>query len=143
RKWSLCTSASVPLTSRAMQLSSPLSFAEVFRRVQAGEEVPGLQELDVRPCHSAPTVSRLSRVSKPWEKGSETSQIPTKPVHIQFLPSTCALPPRIRGCHRSEGYDRGSRWSWRKPSTLPSGGTNPTGLLQDGQSGRRCSHWRH
>nr|XP_028848752.1 uncharacterized protein C6orf226 homolog [Denticeps clupeoides] len=53
--------------------AEPLSFAEVFRRVQAGEEVPGLQELDVRPCHSAPTVSRLSRVSKPWEKGSGVS----------------------------------------------------------------------
>ncbi|ROL48980.1 hypothetical protein DPX16_7541 [Anabarilius grahami] len=45
-----------------------LSFPEVFRMIQAGEEVPGLQKLDVEPCHDQPTVSQMPRKSKPWEK---------------------------------------------------------------------------
>lgn len=45
-----------------------LSFPEVFRMIQAGEEVPGLQKLDVKPCHDQPTVSQMPRKSKPWEK---------------------------------------------------------------------------
>lgn len=45
-----------------------LSFPEVFRMIQAGEEVPGLQKLDIKPCHEQPTVSQMPRKSKPWEK---------------------------------------------------------------------------
>lgn len=45
-----------------------LSFPEVFRRIQAGEEVPGLQKLDIKPCHDQPTVSQMPRKTKPWEK---------------------------------------------------------------------------
>ncbi|KAJ8412284.1 hypothetical protein AAFF_G00145510 [Aldrovandia affinis] len=44
-----------------------LSFAEVFRLIQADEDVPGLQKLDIRPCQQSPTASRLSRRAKPWE----------------------------------------------------------------------------
>ncbi|KAG7477895.1 hypothetical protein MATL_G00074490 [Megalops atlanticus] len=47
---------------------SPLSFAEVFRLIQAGEDVPGLQKLDIRPCHQTPTASQISRKPKPWEQ---------------------------------------------------------------------------
>uniref|UniRef100_A0A673G7D7 Peroxisomal membrane protein PEX14-like KPWE domain-containing protein n=1 Tax=Sinocyclocheilus rhinocerous TaxID=307959 RepID=A0A673G7D7_9TELE len=32
-----------------------LSFPEVFSMIQAGEEVPGLQKLDIKPCHDQPT----------------------------------------------------------------------------------------
>lgn len=45
-----------------------LSFPEVFRMIQAGEEVPGLQKLDIKPCQEQPTVSQMPRKSKPWEK---------------------------------------------------------------------------
>lgn len=45
-----------------------LSFPEVFRMIQAGEEVPGLQKLEIKPCHEQPTVSQMPRKSKPWEK---------------------------------------------------------------------------
>lgn len=45
-----------------------LSFPEVFRMIQAGEEVPGLQTLDIKPCNDQPTVSQMPRKSKPWEK---------------------------------------------------------------------------
>ncbi|KAK2898537.1 hypothetical protein Q8A67_009955 [Cirrhinus molitorella] len=45
-----------------------LSFPEVFRMIQAGEEVPGLQKLDIKPCQEHPTVSQMPRKSKPWEK---------------------------------------------------------------------------
>uniref|UniRef100_A0A671LHS0 Peroxisomal membrane protein PEX14-like KPWE domain-containing protein n=1 Tax=Sinocyclocheilus anshuiensis TaxID=1608454 RepID=A0A671LHS0_9TELE len=38
-----------------------LSFPEVFRMIQAGEEVPGLQKLDIKPCHDQPTVSQMPR----------------------------------------------------------------------------------
>ncbi len=45
-----------------------LSFPEVFRMIQAGEEVPGLHKLDIKPCHEQPTGSQMPRKSKPWEK---------------------------------------------------------------------------
>ncbi|KAK1801308.1 hypothetical protein P4O66_022980 [Electrophorus voltai] len=46
----------------------PLSFAEVFRMIQTGEEIPGLLNLDIKPCNQLPTVSHMSRKLKPWEK---------------------------------------------------------------------------
>ncbi|XP_017577920.1 uncharacterized protein LOC108442406 [Pygocentrus nattereri] len=46
----------------------PLSFAEVFRMIQAGEEIPGLQKLDIKPSNQQPTVSQMLRKLKPWEK---------------------------------------------------------------------------
>ncbi|KAI4884061.1 hypothetical protein NFI96_030671, partial [Prochilodus magdalenae] len=46
----------------------PLSFAEVFRMIQAGEEIPGLQKLDIKACNQQPTGSQMSRKLKPWEK---------------------------------------------------------------------------
>ncbi|KAL6458867.1 hypothetical protein MHYP_G00323390 [Metynnis hypsauchen] len=46
----------------------PLSFAEVFRMIQAGEEIPGLQKLDIKPCNQQPTDSQMLRKLKPWEK---------------------------------------------------------------------------
>lgn len=45
-----------------------LSFAEVFRMIQAGEEIPGLQKLDIKPCNQLPTSSQMTRKLKPWEK---------------------------------------------------------------------------
>lgn len=45
-----------------------LSFAEVFQKIQAGEEIPGLQKLDIKPCNQLPTSSQMTRKLKPWEK---------------------------------------------------------------------------
>ncbi|KAI1890265.1 hypothetical protein AGOR_G00151960 [Albula goreensis] len=45
-----------------------LSFAEVFRLIQAGEDVPGIQKLDVKPSLQSPTASQMSRRPKPWER---------------------------------------------------------------------------
>ncbi|MCI4380861.1 hypothetical protein PGIGA_G00244920 [Pangasianodon gigas] len=45
-----------------------LSFAEVFRMIQAGEEIPGLVKLDIKPCNQPPTSSHMTRKLKPWEK---------------------------------------------------------------------------
>ncbi|KAG7332417.1 hypothetical protein KOW79_004251 [Hemibagrus wyckioides] len=45
-----------------------LSFAAVFRMIQAGEEIPGLQKLDIKPCNQLPTSSQMTRKLKPWEK---------------------------------------------------------------------------
>lgn len=50
-----------------------LSFAEVFRLIEAGEEVPGIQKLDIRPCQQTPTVSQMSRRLKPWERDENTA----------------------------------------------------------------------
>ncbi|CDQ69180.1 unnamed protein product [Oncorhynchus mykiss] len=44
-----------------------LSFEEVFRLVQAGEEVPGLSKLDIKPNNQTPTPSQMERRPKPWE----------------------------------------------------------------------------
>lgn len=44
-----------------------LSFAEVFRMIQAGEEIPGLQKMDIKPCNQLPTSSQMTRKLKPWE----------------------------------------------------------------------------
>ncbi|KAK3539931.1 hypothetical protein QTP70_019564 [Hemibagrus guttatus] len=48
--------------------NTQLSFAEVFRMIQAGEEIPGLQKLDIKPCNRLPTSSQMTRKLKPWEK---------------------------------------------------------------------------
>lgn len=48
--------------------SQSLSFSEVYRRIQAGEQVPGLHKPDIKPCFEQPTVSQMPRKLKPWEK---------------------------------------------------------------------------
>lgn len=58
--------------------SDSLSFAEVFRLIQEGEEVPGIQTLDITPCQQTPTVSQMSRRLKPWER-DHTSAISVSP----------------------------------------------------------------
>nr|XP_029912223.1 uncharacterized protein C6orf226 homolog [Myripristis murdjan] len=44
-----------------------LSFEEVMRLVQAGEEVPGVTKLDIQPSNQDPTPSQMERRPKPWE----------------------------------------------------------------------------
>lgn len=64
------SSAEVSQTNTDVQSveDGPLSFVEVFRMIQAGEEIPGLKKLDIKACNQLPTVSQMSRKSKPWEK---------------------------------------------------------------------------
>lgn len=62
------TSVSSAVTNIEPSACQSLSFAEVFRLIQAGEVVPGVQKLDIQPCHQNPTASKLTRRLKPWEK---------------------------------------------------------------------------
>uniref|UniRef100_A0A4W5KE52 Peroxisomal membrane protein PEX14-like KPWE domain-containing protein n=1 Tax=Hucho hucho TaxID=62062 RepID=A0A4W5KE52_9TELE len=43
------------------------SLTQLFRLVQAGEEVPGLSKLDIKPNSQTPTPSQMERRPKPWE----------------------------------------------------------------------------
>nr|XP_023652368.1 uncharacterized protein C6orf226 homolog [Paramormyrops kingsleyae] len=65
---SMCQHACTLSTALDSGSSTSLSFAEVFQLIQRGEEVPGLQKLDIRPCHQPPTASQMHRRPKPWEK---------------------------------------------------------------------------
>lgn len=47
-----------------------LSFAEVMRLIQEGQEVPGALKLDIKPSNQSPTPSQMERVLKPWEVAS-------------------------------------------------------------------------
>ncbi|XP_027023124.1 uncharacterized protein LOC113656204 [Tachysurus fulvidraco] len=55
-------------TEAELAHNTQLSFAEVFQMIQAGEEIPGLQKLDIKPCNHLPTSSQMARKLKPWEK---------------------------------------------------------------------------
>lgn len=44
-----------------------LSFQEVIRLIKAGEEVPGLLKMDIKPTYQIPTASQMERRLKPWE----------------------------------------------------------------------------
>ncbi|XP_078144515.1 uncharacterized protein LOC144542323 [Centroberyx gerrardi] len=50
--------------------AAQLSFEEVMRLVQAGEEVPGVIKLDIQPSNQNPTPSQMGRMLKPWEISS-------------------------------------------------------------------------
>lgn len=49
-----------------------LSFEEVMRLVQAGEEVPGVTKLDIQPSNQSPTPSQMERMLKPWEMAASS-----------------------------------------------------------------------
>ncbi|KAL1020961.1 hypothetical protein UPYG_G00006930 [Umbra pygmaea] len=51
----------------SVNTDEPLSFQEVIRLVQAGQEVPGLSKLDIKPNNQNPTPSQMERRRKPWE----------------------------------------------------------------------------
>uniref|UniRef100_A0A667XAX0 Peroxisomal membrane protein PEX14-like KPWE domain-containing protein n=1 Tax=Myripristis murdjan TaxID=586833 RepID=A0A667XAX0_9TELE len=57
-----------PASSLMIYTAAPqLSFEEVMRLVQAGEEVPGVTKLDIQPSNQDPTPSQMERRPKPWE----------------------------------------------------------------------------
>lgn len=58
----------VSTTDGTKNTDAPLSFAEVMRLVEAGEEIPGLSKVDIKPSNEPPTPSQLVRRLKPWEK---------------------------------------------------------------------------
>ncbi|XP_078275498.1 uncharacterized protein LOC144604720 [Rhinoraja longicauda] len=45
-----------------------LSFPQVLHLVQSGQEVPGIQKLNITSTNSVPTMSQLARKLKPWER---------------------------------------------------------------------------
>ncbi|RXM94632.1 hypothetical protein EOD39_17779 [Acipenser ruthenus] len=47
-----------------------LSFAEVFKMIQSGQEIPGVQKPNITVCNRKPTASQMNRKPKPWEKKS-------------------------------------------------------------------------
>ncbi|XP_038659357.1 uncharacterized protein LOC119969600 [Scyliorhinus canicula] len=44
-----------------------LSFSQVLHLVQSGQEIPGIQKRNIMSTNSLPTVSQMTRKSKPWE----------------------------------------------------------------------------
>ena len=46
----------------------PTSFLEIMRLVESGQEIPGIESLDIKPTNAALTESRMKPVTKPWLK---------------------------------------------------------------------------
>ena len=44
-----------------------LSFSEVMEKVERGEKLPGVEELNIEATNSEITESQCQRVKKPWE----------------------------------------------------------------------------
>ncbi|XP_069740103.1 uncharacterized protein [Narcine bancroftii] len=44
-----------------------LSFPQVLHLVQSGQEIPGIQKLNIMSTNSMPTISQMARKPKPWE----------------------------------------------------------------------------
>ncbi|XP_051887413.1 uncharacterized protein LOC127578901 [Pristis pectinata] len=47
--------------------SCNLSFPQVLHLVQNGQEIPGIQKLNIMSTNSMPTISQMARKPKPWE----------------------------------------------------------------------------
>ena len=45
----------------------PLDFTELMGMIQRGEQIPGVEELNIEPTNSLPTLSQANSVRKPWE----------------------------------------------------------------------------
>uniref|UniRef100_A0A8D2LFR4 Peroxisomal membrane protein PEX14-like KPWE domain-containing protein n=1 Tax=Varanus komodoensis TaxID=61221 RepID=A0A8D2LFR4_VARKO len=62
--------------------SPSLPFSEIFRLVQAGQDIPGLQKLNITATNGSPTPSQMTRKPKTWHLalrcfcGFEAYQIP-------------------------------------------------------------------
>ncbi|XP_069465022.1 uncharacterized protein C6orf226 homolog [Ambystoma mexicanum] len=46
---------------------SSVPFSEILQLVQSGQEIPGLQKLNINATQESPTASQMPRRSKPWE----------------------------------------------------------------------------
>lgn len=46
---------------------SSVPFSEILHLVQTGQEIPGLQKLNISATQENPTASQMPRRSKPWE----------------------------------------------------------------------------
>ncbi|KAH0622799.1 hypothetical protein JD844_025481 [Phrynosoma platyrhinos] len=49
-------------------LDTSMSFSEIFRLVQTGQDIPGLQKLNITATNRSPTPSQMAPKPKPWEK---------------------------------------------------------------------------
>lgn len=47
--------------------SYPLSFYDLMWMIEKGEQIPGVEELDIGPTNEDPTASSICRKKKPWE----------------------------------------------------------------------------
>ncbi|XP_067856517.1 uncharacterized protein [Heptranchias perlo] len=60
--------ANLSATTTAMKGEScTLSFSQVLHLVQSGQEIPGIQKLNIMSTNSMPTASQMARKPKPWE----------------------------------------------------------------------------
>lgn len=48
-------------------LHTSMSFSEVLHLVQSGENIPGLQKMNITATEGTPTPSQMARKPKPWE----------------------------------------------------------------------------
>ncbi|KAJ7341209.1 hypothetical protein JRQ81_005052 [Phrynocephalus forsythii] len=51
-------------------LDSKVSFSEILRLVQTGQDIPGLQKLNITATNESPTPSQMAPKPKPWENKS-------------------------------------------------------------------------
>uniref|UniRef100_A0A670KD07 Peroxisomal membrane protein PEX14-like KPWE domain-containing protein n=1 Tax=Podarcis muralis TaxID=64176 RepID=A0A670KD07_PODMU len=67
-----------PFADQPQSPDTSVSFSEIFRLVQAGQDIPGLQKLNITPTNGSPTPSQMARRPKPWENNEiATCKIPT------------------------------------------------------------------
>uniref|UniRef100_A0A803TZY3 Peroxisomal membrane protein PEX14-like KPWE domain-containing protein n=1 Tax=Anolis carolinensis TaxID=28377 RepID=A0A803TZY3_ANOCA len=48
-------------------LDNSMSFSEILRLVQAGQDIPGLQKLNITATNGTATASQMAPKPKPWE----------------------------------------------------------------------------
>ncbi|XP_061529973.1 uncharacterized protein C6orf226 homolog [Phycodurus eques] len=75
KAWSSSGSSGEPSAGRDAEKSEEsqgksLSFAEVMRLVQEGQEVPGVTKVEIQASNQTETPSQMERIRKPWEGAS-------------------------------------------------------------------------
>lgn len=64
------------LAGQAHAPETSASFSEILHLVQTGQNIPGLQKLNITPTHKSPAPSQMARRPKPWENTSWRTEIP-------------------------------------------------------------------
>lgn len=44
------------------------SFSEILHLIQSGQDIPGLQKLNISATNGSPTPSQMTQKPKPWER---------------------------------------------------------------------------
>uniref|UniRef100_A0A4X2K8X0 Peroxisomal membrane protein PEX14-like KPWE domain-containing protein n=1 Tax=Vombatus ursinus TaxID=29139 RepID=A0A4X2K8X0_VOMUR len=71
---------------KAPEPSRAVSFSEILRLVQQGQDIPGLEKLHITATCREPTASRIPRRPKPWETRLPASPTRIDSANIKHLP---------------------------------------------------------